>query len=537
MRKYVCVCVALALAVLIAGCGGSKGQSNETASKGGTGSSKSYPELRWGVLSFAGPVDWTKNVNSNSIAVVESLAVNNLMEFESDGKVKPGLASSVEQPDSTTYIYHLKPLKFSDGKPLTAADVVFSLNRDVHSPEAWTKTYWEDVSSITAQNSSTVVMKLKHPSAVIQDVIAFSGEVSEKAQVEKIGEKELGTPANLPIGTGPWKFDSYQPESSITLSRNPYWKGALQPAEKITIGFFKSEASLALALRSGAIDGTFDYLAPKTFANIPGTKQLVAAGTSADFICANTDRPPFNNVHVRRALAYATDAKGMLGALYPAGTAFEDPTVMPASLFTNLGSKSEVEKVLNALPKYEFSLVKARQELAKSPYPHGFSTTLLTEQVAAGQVSSAEIYAADLAKIGINAKVVELTPSEAPEGLSGKTTITFSETYSVYADPEGLMSTILPPSQINPPGSGLNIANYRNAEVDKLEPESVETLNPPKRLQMIGKLLTIMANEAPYWPLYTHATLGTLSEKYVLPTFSAWTMSWTPWALEAKLAS
>jgi ABC-type transport system substrate-binding protein len=81
------------------------------------------------------------------------------------------------------------------------------------------------------------------------------------------------------------------------------------------------------------------------------------------------------------------------------------------------------------------------------------------------------------------------------------------------------------------------MANYRNAEVDKLLAASVETLDAPKRLQMIGKLLGIVGSETPYWPLNSPLTLGTLSEKYVLPGFSYWTMTWTPWALDVKLAS
>ena len=96
-------------------------------------------------------------------------------------------------------------------------------------------------------------------------------------------------------------------------------------------------------------------------------------------------------MHVRRALAYASDAKGMIDALYPHGQAIEDPAMMPASLFAGLGSESEVKEVLDALPKYEFNLAKAKQELAKSVYPHGFSTEIEVEQVEEGSIASEEI--------------------------------------------------------------------------------------------------------------------------------------------------
>ena len=68
-------------------------------------------------------------------------------------------------------------------------------------------------------------------------------------------------------------------------------------------------------------------------------------------------------------------------------------------------------------------------------------------------------------------------------------------------------------------------------------PESLQTKDKAKRLQLIGKLLTIVGHEVPYWPLFTHALFGTLSERYVLPNFSYWTLYWSPWALGVKQTS
>jgi peptide/nickel transport system substrate-binding protein len=535
MKKYVYAIVALALTLTLAACGGGgKGASNTASAKG---SSKSYPELRWGFTIFPGALDITRNV-FNQIASIEGLVVTNLMEFGPGGKVQPGLASSAEQPTPTTYVYHLRQMKFSDGKPVTAADVVFSLERNITAKEAWTKSYWEDASSISAPNSSTVVVKLKHPDAVFQDVVAFTSQVIEKASAEEIGEKELGTPGHMVIGAGPWKFTGYQPEAGVELARNPYWTGTRQPAEKITISLFKTEASEALALRSGAIEGVFDYLSPKIFADIPGVSLVKAPGTTINYISANTEAAPLNNVHVRRALAYATDAKGMINALYPGGLATTDPTIMPVNLLEAIGAKSEVDSLVGSLPKYEFDIEKAKQELALSPYPHGFSTSIGVEDTASNLVSAAQIFSSDLAKIGVTANVDEVTPAQDAELLHGKTQLLVNEVYSVYPDPEGIMSSIIAPGQIYP-GSGLNSANFRNAEVDKLLPESVETLNTTKRLQLIGKILKTTNEEVTYWPIGTHATFAALSGKYVLSasTFNGWTLLWGPWALGVKLAS
>ena len=534
MRKYAYGGLALVVALAVTACGGS-GQTARTL--GGTGSSKPYPELRWGSLTFPGVLDWPRSPNGQELAV-ESLAVNNLMEFAPDGKVKPGLASSVEHPSATTYVYHLRSVKFSDGKPMTAADVVFSLERNITLKEAWLKPYWEDVASIAAPSSSTVVVKLKQPTAVFEDIVAFSGEVVEKASTEKLSEKEIGTPGHLLIGTGPWKFDSYQPEASVELSRNRYWTGEPVTAQKITVDLFKSEASMALAMRSHGIDGAMGYLSPKIFGKLPETRELTAPGITVDFASANTVLPPFNDVHVRRALAYATNAAGMIKAFYPPGTATQDSSIVPDSLFANLGSQSQVGEVLGAVPKYEFNLAKAKQELAKSAYPHGFSTEVEVEAASSGLIAAAEIISADLAKIGIDAKVKEVQGTEvASVMLGGKSKIQLNEIGAVYPDPEGIMSLILSPSQISPPGGGINTSNYKSPKFDRLLAEQIEVTEPSKRLGMIGQMLATEGEDAPLWPLYTHLTFGVLSDKYAISGFSWWSMLWDPWALNIKLAS
>jgi peptide/nickel transport system substrate-binding protein len=532
MRSIWGAALAVAVALLAAACGGSQSRSGNAASS--LASSKHYGVLRWGLATPSGPIDWNRNVSSPSVVIIEQLAVQNLVEFEPSGRIKPGVAT-FERTSPTRWVYHIRPgLKFSDGKPVTSADVVYSLDRNIVGKEEWTKAFWEDVAHISGRGSSTVVVKLKRPSAVWQDVLGFSGEVIEKAEADRIGEKALGTPGHPLIGTGPWKIDSYEPNASVRLSRNPYWTGERQPAEKIDISLFKEEAPLALAVRSGALDGTFLYQAPKLFTSIPGTRQMITSGFGETSISVNTQKPPFNDVHVRHAIAYATDVEGMRNAVYPGQLGVDDVTLAPASLFSNLGSTQQVHTMLASLPSYHFNLAAARRELAKSAYPHGFTTKIEVEASASNLVLIAQALAADLAKIGITAKLDELQTDETTQLLSGKINIALNESYPAYPDPEGI-TYALSSSQINPPGSGLNNANYSNATVDRLLAEESETLNPAKRLRLFGELLGIEGQDVAYIPLFTHGTFGTLSNKYVFPTFSEWRL-YTPWALGVKLA-
>jgi peptide/nickel transport system substrate-binding protein len=535
MKKCLFASIALVLVVLAAGCGGSKGQSSSTASNGGTGSSKQYAELRWAAAPWEGPLNFTYT-DWPEVGAIESLAVQSLVEFEPNGKVKPGLASSIEHPNPITYIYHIRSgVKFSNGKPLTIADVVFSLERNHGKNALVAKGLWEGVSSISAQGDSAVVIKLKKPEAAWPDIMGVSSGIIEKAQAERVGEKALGTPGKLPIGTGPWKFDSYQPEVSVHLSRNPYWTGAPQPAAKIDVSIFKQDASIALALRSGSIDGTFVAEgAPKTFNDIPGTRLLSVPGYGVMYVGLKTSSPPFTDVHVRRAIAYATDFEGMIKASYPPGLASESRTIFPNSLLADLGPSSQVSAMVNSLPRYDFDLTKAKEELAKSAYPHGFTTTIYAESWVANAVSASQILSSDLAQIGIKAKVDLIQTDEISSAIE-KGTIIPGIQPPEYPDPSGL-AALLSASERLPHGSGYNFAGYSNAEAEKLMSEQAEAVNPTTRIELIGKALRIVEAEFPYRPLYSPDFLVALSDKYVFPPFSFWSTVDTPWALNVKLA-
>jgi peptide/nickel transport system substrate-binding protein len=535
MRKYTTTGIVLVLTLLVAACGGGSGRSGTAASNSGTGSSKKYAELRWGELAFPGRLNYYDNIQPPSDLTPQSLVTLTLVEFAPSGIIKKsGYLATNEQVNPTTYVYHLKPRKFSDGTPLTSADVVFSMRQHLYGKESPWGIFWKDMASATAQGKSTVVVKLKRPEAVWQDVLAFNSQIIEKAQAERVGEKTLGTPGHLLIGAGPWKFDSYIPNTSITLSPNPYWTGPSQPAQKITFTLFKEESAEALALRSGAIDGASNYVTPKVFLNIPGTKQLATPGTGETYIAMNTTQAPFNDVHVRRAIAYAVNVKGIIKALFPEGQAVETTSVVPRSLFGDLGSEQQQNEIVDSLPKYGLNLSAARKELQKSAYPHGFSTTIEVNQTIYDQTLIAQIAASDLAKVGIHVKIDDFPPSEEADIFGKRITLLVTEVIPGYLDPEGTMQFLLLPDPS--PEIPINASYYSNATVLRLMKETSESGSVTTRRRLIGEILRTVGSEEPDLPIYSRTTLATLSDKYVYPSFSYWTSILTPWALSVKLA-
>lgn len=517
----------LVCAAAIAGCGASN-------SRQSSGASKPYAELRWGEQPFPGVLDWQKQA-WNQIVQVESLAVQDLVEFEPNGTLKPGLASSIEQPDPTTYIYNIRRgVKFSDGHPLTVADVVYSLSQNMAS-ESSTKALWAGVASVSARGNSAVVVKLKQPSAVWPQNLAATGQIYEKAAAEKAG-KALGTPGHMLVGTGPWKFDSFTPEASVQLSRNPYWSGPLQPAAKVNITIFKSEATEALALRSGAIDGASLYAAPKFFANIPGVHALSQESrVNIEYLSMNTAVAPFSDPHVRRAIAYATNVNGIINAVFPPGYVQEEATIAPRALFSGFDA-DQVNKMFATLPRYEYDLAAAKRELAKSAYPRGFSTEIQAGASESVPLEIAEVVANGLEKIGIKAKIHQLQPAEVADMFGSKVKIYVNLLFPWNADADGNVSYLLSEPEIRPPGGGGNSAAYRNTEVNKLMAAEEGALNPTRRLELIGKLLRQAGSDVPYRPLYSFPEFASLSDKYAFPHYSAFTNWYTPWAMHVKLA-
>jgi peptide/nickel transport system substrate-binding protein len=525
MKRLLITGACLALIVLAVGCGSSSsGEGTQT------GSAAPMEELTWAstpVQRADGPTGYSWAAFSLIAPVTETL-----MSYNSEGKVIPGVAHSVDNPNPTTYIYHLKKgIRFSDGKPMTVEDVVFSLRRN-QGPEALTGASFENVASIDAQGDDAVVIKLKEPEASWPTVPAWLGQIIEKDAAIKGGLSDLGTPSNLPIGSGPYKFAKFNPQTGATLELNPHWKGQEPTAEKVVVPFYKEDSQLALALRSGEAAGTFWPTSALPF-EFPGVELIEIPSVNQMVIGMNTLVPPFNDIHVRKAIAYALDREGMSEAIF-GGKAAISSTFTPVSLYGSIAPIEEVERTFEALPSYEFDLAKAKEELAKSKYPDGFSTTFPAEPSA---VKIAQVMAPDLAKIGIDMKIEQMTEGayyEIVYGPRDKIGLTFGYLGSASPDPDLNLKAWLSSKQavVN----GLNSANYKSPEMDRLlEAESKES-DGRKRLQLISEMFELNMKDVPYAPLFSPPQYIVVSDGYEITDVSPWTIGFTPWPLSITRA-
>ena len=414
-------------------------------------------------------------------------------------------------------------MRFWDGNELTAADVAYSLNYN-RAPGSLVDFGFASVKNITASGRYTVTVTLTHPDASWQYTPAgIQSQIFEQkfAQAHK---GTYGKPGVLVMGTGPWEAVSLDPTKGAELSANPHWWGGKVPIQRIAFSFFSSDTSLALAFRAGELDLDPYILAPpKTFAATSGAKLITAPSPNTGIFNMNTQVPPWNDIHVRRAVAYAINRADIIAA--NGGYAAPIYTLIPPVMLQTIASQQQVSALIGSVNHYSYNLSKARQEMAHSAYPRGFSTTLLAYSYGSS-VNITEAIAAELGKIGIRAqlKVISLTAFTAIQtGPAGKRLPSFATTGGP-ASPDASGYDWLLGSQ-NIQAGQWNTADYTPPVVDSLLKAGIATTDPAQRFSVFTKLLQRLATDEPYVPLFAVNETVALSSKFTYPVFGPYTTS------------
>ena len=459
------------------------------------------------------------------------LFMEHLLQPGPNDSLQPELATSWAQTSPLTYVYHLRTgVEFWDGTPMTSADVVYSLDYQRNSTGVGgTQVYYANVKTITAEGPNTVVVTLKQPDAGWKYSLSYEGVIFEK-KFAQTHQGELGSPGTLIQATGPWQLVSYDPTRGMELAANPHWWGGHVPVQHITVKFFSTESSEALAMRAGEIDVAF----PKngsSFASQAGSGAHVTGWTSPgfNFFAMDVKEKPWSDVHVRRAVAYALNRTDIIAANSGPQTATPATTIISPEELATVGSTAQVNALLGSLPQYPYDLAKAKQELAQSAYPHGFTATSVIDNGTAGpnDVNDIQVIAAELAKIGVMLNVKEETASQYFNG---------------YTDPPGgdffaALGAVSPDPSIFPSyaigNAQLNTAHYASPSLDALLAQGLASSNPAQRLTIYGKVLTQLATDMPIDVLFSGKSFTALSAKYALPSFPVFPAFFS-WALNIK---
>jgi peptide/nickel transport system substrate-binding protein len=411
---------------------------------------------------------------------------------------------------------------------MTSADVVASLDR-YREPAFSTEAEYADVASVDPDGPYTVVITLKQPDAAFESTLAWQGAIFEKSFFLK-HQSTFGDPGTLVEGTGPWEVDSFDPTTSEELSANPAWWGGKVNIQHISIRFFASETSEALAFRAGEIDVAFPTSA-EAFASASGAKLVSVPANSIGFFGMNTKVAPWDDLHVRRAVAYALNKPELIKADANPGTPVS--TLIPPAQLDLLAPTSEVNAIVGSIPSYPYDLAKAKQEMAESAYPHGFTAESDTISSVPSFVNVTEAIAAMLQKIGINLQVKDVPDVKWSNEMSGP--IKGGKGGDVYTtfnlpspDPSSYPSFMLGSTNVG--NGGWDWANYDPPQVDTLIKEGNSSQASATRLAIYAKMLRILATDVPYVPLFIADYNMAISSKFSYPGFNQNYLR-TAWAL------
>jgi peptide/nickel transport system substrate-binding protein len=238
-----------------------------------------------------------------------------LVAVNDDGTIGPWLATSWDQPSDTTLVFHLREgVRFSNGREMTADDVVISLTRAA-DPNIDVNGRFSSIDRVAKVDPYTVRIDLKEPTGALPAVLAGQNAVIYPGE-----ELEAGTfdPAKELLGTGPFMVEEHKQDESWTLVRNPhYWREGRPLADELVIRILNDDSARVAALKGGTADvATFD--APDTASLFAGDPNIVVQPqTTAEyytmFLNALTPvQPQLKDARVRQAIGLALDRQQII---------------------------------------------------------------------------------------------------------------------------------------------------------------------------------------------------------------------------------
>jgi len=320
---------------------------------------------------------------------------------------QPNLAQSFEVVSPTEYTYTLrKGVTFSDGTPLTAEDVKYSLEESMdntHYSTTWT--VMSSIKTISIQGDNKIVITLSAPQPQFQYVLAQTGIVS-KALNEKYGDK-VGTPGVGLLGTGPYVLSSFTPKKQAVLTSNKDYWGDPAAFEKITFTTVPDDSARLLSLQSGDANAAFELPLAQVDAvdAIPGFSTVEVPDSTLYTLQMDVTKPPFDDPQVRDAVRHAINREGIVEADLD-GRGSVAQTLTRASTLETVADKATVEKTLAGFDEQNaYDLDEARKLISETPAADGLEIELPIAPWDPNISLMAQTVAQDLAQIGITATI------------------------------------------------------------------------------------------------------------------------------------
>jgi len=424
--------------------------------------------------------------------VAVRLLFDPLITYDQDGGLVPALLRELPEAseDGRRFILRLRgDRRFHDGSRIDAEDVRFSLERvrdpAINSPYA---SYLEGVSQIRVLDPRTVEIRLHRPDHAFPFVLAM--DFARPVPREHYGDGDARRFA--PVGSGPYRLHVYERDLRVVLER---WNGHPKPAypDRLVYELNLQREPAFLRFRGGEIEHTHrqskaDYLLLKQAKAWGPTHQVYPTGELWG-LEMNCEIPPFDDVHVRRAVAFAIDrerwARARRHLIAPLGQPL--PRNMP-------GHDADLPH------RQTFDLERARQELAAAGHPEGLPEPV-DLWVGQGDVAKAyaELAQADLAAIGIDVRVKQVAFSVYLDQTRRRGAVAFflGGWTQDYPHPSTFLDALFHSRAIADVGA-INKAFYANPDVDRLLDEARQERDPQAQRVLYRRAASLVARDAPW---------------------------------------
>lgn len=422
-----------------------------------------------------------------------------LLYYSPDGTKdpEPRIAESYEiSDDGLDYTFHLRDdVTFHDGTPVTADDVVFSI--ELYKASEYQGSQISMLSSVEATDEHTVVCHLDAPySPFLQGIC--SPMIASKAYYESSEDDFV----NNPIGTGPYKFVSRAKGSNIKLEANEdYYRGAPE-IKKVTFEVIPDSSTKAIALQTGEVNFAEIDSATKPQLEANPAITIAEVPTSAfSYIAMNTEKEPFNDVKVRQAINYAIDRDNLVAVCYDG----------EAEVNSNICAKERFGYSDDQF-QYTYDPEKAKELLAEAGIetPYDLGEILVAEKYS----NLATVIQNDLKAVGldvtISVKEFNSYISDLQNGSYGITALNMTL--------EGDTQTLEMAFTSDYIGIANN-ARYSDEEMDKLFEQARTETDNDKRAEIFNEIFTKAQDEAIYAVMCNPMTLYAYNSDLTCPEF------------------
>jgi peptide/nickel transport system substrate-binding protein len=481
---------------------------------------------------------WMRLFTTSQVSTeIQELVFNGLYRLTIVQDIEPDLADGMPQP-SADYkeltVKIRKDIKFTDGHPLTADDVVFSFNIPLSKDYVGLrKSTFEKLEKIEKIDDTTVKFTFKEPFAGYFGMLTYI--IVPQHVLKDVPIKELKnwlSKWEQPIGSGPYKLVEWKKGQYLSFVRNENFFKGKPSIEKVTIKVIPSSNVAMAQLQTGEINVNIvsgeNIAVVKDFAQKSGKIKLQESIPTVSYtaIAWNNIHPLFKDKSVRQAMTTAIDRKGILDNVLEGQGMIINSQTPPT--FWNYNDK---------VPKFDYNEAKAKQMLAEAGWKAGsdgvlvkdgqrFEFELLVSQASVERQKIATVIQQNLKKVGIIAtpRVMESTAWQQAVREEKYAATVYGWNRNGDPNPKDTWY-----STSNCLGCN-NHASYNNPEVDKLIDEDLRTTDFNKRKEILAKIDALIAEDQGYSFLYsTTATMaypvnleGMNPKKYNLKDIEKW---------------